>query len=237
MDARRQVKELKRTLEVMSKRKKNTLNECKSIIKNLKADDLVSMSLNVNDYNSNVTKISRESDNRRKMLFPMAKLNTFVTFVNKFNSSSCFTIKWKEGKEFVEVGVVSVHIYHNPEESDDIIFTTHYNITQANGEQNKSLKAYTQKFNFTNDEVIRLRKDTDRIQSFASVGYVLLEVLCHYIADNGEIKDVDEFKVFFKQYSEDKTNNLETEFNFDNVLGLLSTNNIEDEKLMSINYL
>lgn len=238
MNLRKRLKSFKRTLEVKSKRQKNKLSECREIIDNLKSDDLINLSLYIKDYSKNVNKVSEESCNKRIMLYSVPKLNVLISFNTKYNNQSYFTVKWKnDKKENVEVGITSVHIYHNSEKSDDIIFTTLYNVYNENGDLSKAEKIHTLKFNFSNDEVVRINKNTDIEQSFSSVGYVLLVILSKYIEEKGEIVDIDDFKLFFSEYSQEKKKELDEKFNFDNVINLLTTDSIEDEKLMSLNYL
>ena len=231
----RNVKMMKKTLEIDSKRKKSLMVNRKTL-ELLQDKSIITYEVPVVDYNKNVTKMTRESNNKRCMLFPLYDINTLITFISKSGNISNFTIKWYENKKQIEAGVVSVHIYAN-KETKEVQFTTLYTLA-INGNPNKSMKVLKVNFEFDNHEVVRIGNNTTKEESFQSIGYVLLENICEYLTKVRDDNYEEEFLTFFNKYSEIGTEQEIESFNIDNIVSLLnSKEKIEDDELLASKYL
>lgn len=229
---RPEVKVMKKTLEVDAKRRKK-LHLVKPTFSLLEDDNIWYEPLEAFYYNKNVTKVSKESGNKRCMLFPVYDLNFYCNFISRSGNEATFSVKWYEGFKQIEAAITAVHIYSN-KNTNEITFHVLYYYTER-GKTNKSLKIAKVDFEFDSNEVVKMSGNTTRDESFKSVGYVLLENICEFLTENSN----ESFSNFFNSYSEISEKEELDSFNMDQVLHLLSgtSNDINDDDLMTINYL
>ena len=233
----RHVKVMKKTLEVDSKRKKSMLAN-KYVMNKLDDPNIKVYELSAMSYNKNVTKMSKESLNKRCKLFPLYDINTFIVFVNSNTGNvSSFSVKWYEDHKQIEAGVTSVHILCDPD-TNSITFTTLYTIA-IDGKLNRAPKISKLSFEFDDHEVVRIGNNTTKDESFRSVGYVLLENLCEHLTKQSDSdKYTTTFEEYFDNYSEITDNEKTDDFNIDNVVNLLSSkDSINDDELLVAKYL
>ena len=234
-----QIKNLRKSLENKAKKDKINYKKYHDTIKHLKNENLDTISLPMNDYNNNVTKISKDSNNKRTQLYPLNKINLFISLTNDNNNSlSSFAVIWNEKKDVVEGGLYNFHIYYDPEESDTVMFTAYYSQIKNRDIKNKSMKIYQTEFTFDDEQVIRMKNsETTKESTMKSIGYVFLTLYCMYIEKNGSFDDED-FVEFFKSYSNLKRQDSK-DYNFGKSFDLLSSDNLDkkdDKNLISINY-
>ena len=227
----REVKSLKKSLDVLAKRKVNY--KTNRFLNEKLGEETEFLKVPTYNYHKNVTKVSRESDNRRSMMYPVCKLNTLVHFTNKAGDTpSAFTIKWYEDKLVREAGIYGVYIYADPEESEDIYFITIYSLL-IGGKPTKSLKTTITKFNFDNNEVVKMGDTTTLSESLKSVGFVLLHMFDQY---NNMIQynknTFENFEDFFINDCPDGEQEKADKLNM-NIFNMLNTEEeIEDEDLL-----
>ena len=234
-----QIKNLRKSLENKAKKDKINYKKYHNTIKHLKNENLDTISLPMNDYNNNVTKISKDSNNKRTQLYPLNKINLFISLTNDNNNSlSSFAVIWNEKKDIVEGGLYNFHIYYDPEESDTVTFTAYYSQIKNRDVKNKSMKIYQTEFTFDDEQVIRMKNsETTKESTMKSIGYVFLTLYCMYMEKNGSFDDED-FVEFFKSYSNLKRQDSK-DYNFGKSFDLLSSDNLDkkdDKNLISINY-
>ena len=234
-----QIKNLRKSLENKAKKDKINYKKYHDTIKHLKNENLDTISLPMNDYNNNVTKISKDSNNKRTQLYPLNKINLFISLTNDNNNSlSSFAVIWNEKKDIVEGGLYNFHIYYDPEESDTVTFTAYYSQIKNRDVKNKSMKIYQTEFTFDDEQVIRMKNsETTKESTMKSIGYVFLTLYCMYMEKNGSFDDED-FVEFFKSYSNLKRQDSK-DYNFGKSFDLLSSDNLDkkdDKNLISINY-
>ena len=233
---RQEVRMMKKTLEVDAKRKKK-MHLIKPTIEKLTSDDLWFEKVPVFYYNKNVTKVSKESGNKRSMMFPLHDLNIFCSFASKVGTEATFTVKWFEGYTHIEASILSVYIQSN-KETNEVVFYVLYNYAEG-GKACKSEKIAKVNFEFDDHEVVKMGTNTDMDESFKSVGYVLLENICEYLTKKEDGRIDTDFETFFVDYSEITEKEEVENFNMDNVLNLLSgaANDINEEELLTVKYL
>ena len=234
-----QIKNLRKSLENKAKKDKVNYKKYQNTIKHLRDENLNTISLPMNDYNNNVTKISKDSNNKRTQLYPLSKINLFISLTSDNNNSlSSFAVIWNEKKDIVEGGLYNFHIYYDPEESDAITFTAYYSQIKNRDVKNKSMKIYQTEFTFDDEQVIRMKNsETTKESTMKSIGYVFLTLYCMYMEKNGSFDDED-FVEFFKSYSNLKRQDSK-DYNFGKSFDLLSSDNLDkkdDKNLISINY-
>ena len=216
-----QIKQLRKSLENKAKKDKVNYKKYLNTINNLKRENLTSILLPMNDYNNNVTKISKESSNKRTQLFPLQKMNLFISLTNDTNNSlSSFVVVWNEKKDIVEGGLYSFHIYYDPDESNEIIFTAYYSQIKNRDSKNKGMKVYQTSFTFDEEQVIRMKNsETTKESTIKSIGYVFVTIYSMYM-DKYEKFEEDDFISFFKSYSNLKREDSKN-YNFGNSFDLL----------------
>ena len=233
-----QIKNLRKSLENKSKKDKINYKKYLETIKHLKNDNLDTVLLPMNDYNNNVTKISKDSSNKRTQLYPMKKINLFISLINESNNSlSSFAVIWNEKKDIVEGGLYNFHIFYDPDVSDKITFTAYYSQIRNKNVKNKSMKVYQTEFEFDEQQVIKMKNsETTKDSTMKSIGYVFLTLYCMYMEKNEKFDDED-FICFFKSYSNLKREDSKN-YNFGKSFDLLSSDNLDkdDKNLISINY-
>ena len=233
-----QVKQLRKSLENKSKKDKVNYKKYNTTIKHLKENDLNSILIPKVDYNNNVTKISKDSDNKRTQLYPLHKINLFISLVNETkDNSSSFVVIWNDRKDLIECGLYSFHIFYDPEVSDEIIFTAYYSQIRNKDIKTKSMKVYQTTFTFDNELVVKMKNtETTKESTMKSIGYVFLTLYDMYM-DKYEKFDEDDFIDFFKSYSNLKRQDSKN-FNFGKSFDLLSSDNMErkNEDLLSVKY-